>query len=328
MDRCIASVVIPTHNRRPLLAEAVASSLEQTCAAVEVIIVDDGSTDGTQDFVATRLDSAWPHTRVRYFRQDQAGASAARNRGMREARGDFVQFLDSDDLLHRTKIDRQIAALERNPGAPCCSCYGTMVEWVDGEPRGPGVRIGSHATDSRQLVLELCSRRVHGMSTPAPLWRRAFLLQRPGWREDIALGDDLEYYVRLLLNAQRVTFVPESLFVVRIHGGSRLSADRMTEASLASLLRARREIFAALQGAGHWDDRMQSAFLSAMRTYYANALKLGRLPTIQALEDWLELLAETPKRRHAVRGLILARRLLGREILLGAHRFMTRLPFG
>ena len=158
------------------------------------------------------------------------------------------------------------------------------------------------------------------MATPAPLWRREFLVQRPGWKEDIGLGDDLEYYVRLLVDVRRICFIDEPLFVVREHGGSRLSTDRMTEASLMSLIRTRRLICEVVQRAGHWDAQTQQAFLGTMRTTYANALEIGNPTAIRDLESWLWSLASTPKRRHGIRSLILSRQLLGRKFLLAAHR--------
>ncbi|MBQ8555580.1 MAG: glycosyltransferase [Clostridia bacterium] len=103
------SVIIPTYNRRALLLRAVDSVLRQTYADLECIIVDDGSTDGTAEAVR-RL----PDPRIRYVRQERnAGACAARNRGVDMARGAYIAFLDSDDVWHPDKLEKQLVLLER-----------------------------------------------------------------------------------------------------------------------------------------------------------------------------------------------------------------------
>lgn len=98
------SVVIPTYNRAEHVMGAVRSALDQSRPPAELIVVDDGSTDETPDLFAE------VEAPVRYVRQENAGVSAARNRGVREATGDWIAFLDSDDRWHPDKIERQLAA--------------------------------------------------------------------------------------------------------------------------------------------------------------------------------------------------------------------------
>lgn len=103
------SCVVPVYNGEAFLEEAVASALDQTRSPLEVILVDDGSTDATPE-VAARLGS-----RVRYVRQENAGPAAARNRGIELACGDLVSFLDADDLWHPEKLERQVARFAAQP---------------------------------------------------------------------------------------------------------------------------------------------------------------------------------------------------------------------
>jgi len=103
------SVVIPTHNRASLLARAIRSVLGQTYQNLEVIVVDDGSTDGTREVVRSFQDS-----RIDYlFCQKNQGSPAARNLGLRAARGPYVAFLDDDDEWDTRKLERQVRALEQ-----------------------------------------------------------------------------------------------------------------------------------------------------------------------------------------------------------------------
>lgn len=105
----LVSVVIPSYNRAYILDRAIESALSQTYPHVEVIVVDDGSTDDTEA-VAARYGS-----RIRYVRQANGGVSAARNRGFAESRGEFVALLDSDDGWLPWKLAAQVAILQRDP---------------------------------------------------------------------------------------------------------------------------------------------------------------------------------------------------------------------
>jgi glycosyltransferase involved in cell wall biosynthesis len=104
------SAIIPAYNAEPFLARAIESVLGQTCPPMELIVVDDGSTDGTGD-VARRFGD-----RVRFFHQENAGVSAARNLGIEKARGEWIAFLDADDWWEPERLAWQRAILEHRPG--------------------------------------------------------------------------------------------------------------------------------------------------------------------------------------------------------------------
>src|SRR5690242_14976762 len=101
------SVIIPTYNRARFVGEAVASALAQTLPPLEVIVVDDGSTDDTADVVARLNDP-----RVVYLRQENAGPATARNTGVEAARGDLIALLDSDDRWLPRKLELQVPLFE------------------------------------------------------------------------------------------------------------------------------------------------------------------------------------------------------------------------
>ena len=100
------SVLIPTYNRQAHVVRAVDSVLAQTAPVDEIIVIDDGSTDGTSEAIRRQYGP-----RVRVLQQENQGVSAARNYGIREARGEWIAFLDSDDFWLPTKIERQVEAL-------------------------------------------------------------------------------------------------------------------------------------------------------------------------------------------------------------------------
>ena len=105
------SIIIPTYNRASMLREAIQSVLDQTYSDFEVIVVDDGSTDETQEVVKAFSDS-----RIRYIFQENGGRSKARNRALSLAQGRYIAFLDSDDLFLAGKLEKQVAALDSEPG--------------------------------------------------------------------------------------------------------------------------------------------------------------------------------------------------------------------
>ena len=108
------SVIIPTYNRAALVCKAIDSVLEQTFSDYEILVIDDGSTDGTESAVAGYGQ------RVRYFWQENRGMSAARNRGIDLARGEYLALLDSDDLWMPFKLELMVAVLDRFPASWLC----------------------------------------------------------------------------------------------------------------------------------------------------------------------------------------------------------------
>ncbi len=110
----LVSVVIPTHDRRDFLLEAIESVQGQTYKPHEIIVVDDGSNDGTGQTIRERAPG------VRVIRQPHRGVSAARNRGIREARGDYIAFIDSDDLWLPRKLEMEMEVFLENPDALVC----------------------------------------------------------------------------------------------------------------------------------------------------------------------------------------------------------------
>jgi glycosyltransferase involved in cell wall biosynthesis len=121
MARPLVSTIIPTYNRANLIGDAVDCVLGQTYPNVEVIVVDDGSTDNTEEVLSKYGN------RIRVIRQTNAGPAAARNRGIRAAKGQIIAFLDSDDIWLPLKIEKQVELLMRtDKSVPCCLCNAIM----------------------------------------------------------------------------------------------------------------------------------------------------------------------------------------------------------
>lgn len=119
-NKGLVSVIIPVYNRTDLLREAVESAIAQTYRPIEIVIVDDGSTDDTNN-VAKEIEIRHKDI-VRVYRKENEGPGLAREYGRQRARGEYIQYLDSDDLIHPGKLAVQVAALEANPD--CGIAYG------------------------------------------------------------------------------------------------------------------------------------------------------------------------------------------------------------
>lgn len=124
------SVVIPVYNARDVIGETIETVLAQTWKDREIVVVDDGSSDGSGDIVRSFGE------RVRYVRQENGGVARARNRGIAESTGEYVALLDHDDLWHPTKLDRQVAVLD---GRPEVGMVVTDVAHLDREGKPMGV---------------------------------------------------------------------------------------------------------------------------------------------------------------------------------------------
>lgn len=227
------SVVIPTYNRLGYLMEALESVFRQSRPPDEVIVVDDGSTDGTEEAI-TELGH-----RVRYLRQRNAGPGAARNRGLRAVQGEWITFLDSDDLWMPDTVARQIEFCERNPGLDFV--FGLMALFdATSEASEPEILDRSvyaycqaHAADLRDL--HLCLLKTNPVPTSTVMFRRSAMERVGFFREDLRCAEDYDLWFRWALSA-RCGFVDRVLMRRRIHAANVIGDHAlMLESNLAVL---------------------------------------------------------------------------------------------
>lgn len=176
------SVVLPTFNRASFLRDAIASVFTQTRPPEELIIVDDGSTDGTPQLVNFYLNHPC-RPRVTYIRQSNRGPAAARNTGIAKSQCDVVAFLDDDDVWHPQKTERQLAVLQMRPDVALLGC-GT--DLVRGRENGKVIPIG---------VVDLLWR--NRLLTPSVMARRSVLVEAGGFAEDLRHAEDYELWLRI-----------------------------------------------------------------------------------------------------------------------------------
>lgn len=194
------SVVIPTFNRAHILGHAIASVLGQTHQDLELIVVDDGSVDETEPFIATFNDP-----RLRYVRQPQnRGVSAARNRGIAEARGEWLAFLDSDDIWLPQKLERQFAALV---GVDCAASYCAMLRMEGDMP----VRIPSQVNGINSGAAPWQSLLMDGLwFSQTWLVPKRVLLAAGPFDERMSIWEDWDLFLRIALQGP-IHHLPEVL---------------------------------------------------------------------------------------------------------------------
>ena len=210
----LVSTIIPVHNRVGMLREAVASVLAQTYRPIEIIVVNDGSTDDTA-CAADELAQRNPQE-VRVIHQSNTGPGLAREAGRLAAGGEFIQYLDSDDLLVPEKFERQVAGLRAHP--ECGVSYGkTRYRHADGRVEALAWK-GSGKKVETMFPSFLMSR---WWDTPTPLYRASVCDEAGPWT-DLKLEEDWEYDCRVASLGVRLHYCEEFLVEVRDHEAHRL----------------------------------------------------------------------------------------------------------
>jgi len=178
------SVIIPTHNRAGLLQEAIESVLAQDFTDYELIVVDDGSSDNTHQVIGPYAAS------LCYVYQENRGVSAARNRGISLAKGEFIAFLDSDDLWLKKKLSRQLAFFEANPFAQVC--YTEEVWYRHGRRVNPKLKHRKYSGWIFEQSLPLC------IVSPSSVMLRRETLDKVGlFDETLPVCEDYDMWLRL-----------------------------------------------------------------------------------------------------------------------------------
>jgi len=297
MKEPLVSVIIPNYNYGRFLEESIGSALNQTYPNVEVIVVDDGSTDDSVDVANSFND------RIRFISQENAGVSAARNRGIAESRGEVIAFLDSDDVWLPEKLEKQMRILEKDPDVGLVHCGYIEVD-SDGKP-------GQIHVDgmSGQVAIELLRYRrpvILGGGSAA-IVRRSIFDRIGGFDPNVSPAEDWEFYYRCA-RICKVGFVAEILMKYREHqSNAHLNIRRMEKAILGAFDKSFSEPTPELQSIRN---ACYGKIHSVLAGSYFRAGQYG---------DFL---------KHALRSLRLSPAILGRYVMFpfrsGARR-LTRI---
>lgn len=208
------SIIIPTYNRAAMVCDAIDSVLAQSYRDFEVLVVDDGSTDGTQEVLRERYGD-----RIRYFYQENQGRAAARNKGIRESEGKYLVFLDSDDWLLPNGLEIQVGFLDRHPEVDVvygdgyyCDAQGRRLQRIAEErPAIP--------EDGLLAVMVLHNLVV---ATHSAMVRRRTLelLGDPWFDESLRGTEDADLWLRVAAAGACFASHDEPICMYRLHGGN------------------------------------------------------------------------------------------------------------
>ncbi len=203
MNTPLVSILIPCHNAERWIEETLDSALNQTWSCTEIIVVDDGSSDRSREIL--KRDH---YEKIKVIEQENRGAGAARNRALDEAQGEFIQFLDADDLIAPDKIETQLQRLADAPrGQVASGPWGRFFTSVDETTFVPE----PVWTDLPPVDWVVSSWRQGGMmACHAWLTPRAVIERAGRWEETPSPIDDGEFFTRVVLNSTGVAFCPEA----------------------------------------------------------------------------------------------------------------------
>ena len=206
----LVTAIIPTYNRADLLRESLASVFSQTYKDIQIIVVDDGSTDDTHQVLDELAD------RVQSIRLGRGGTSIARNQGIQKAEGEYIAFLDSDDLWHPEKIEKHVAFASAHP--EMALTYTDALEFSD---RGPDRKSYVQKSPALNNPSNLFAAMIDEFALPltsATMIRKSFLKENDlRFPESIAIVEDLGLFLQILMAGGSFGYLPEQLTRRRMH---------------------------------------------------------------------------------------------------------------
>ena len=239
-EEILVSIIIPMYNAGLYIKETIESVLNQTWKNIEIIVVDDGSTDDSYEIVAQYVSES-----VHLYSQPNQGAPMARNRGFKEAHGDYIQYLDADDILSPNKIKKQLLALHNSGKNDIAVC--TFFQYIDGKKQKEWEslqRVNRNYENGMELQENLWKNYVPSYIPSCYLTPRHIIEKAGEWNETLTKNQDGEFFARVLRNVQRVVFIDEEYVLWRYlpdsisHSHSACKADSMVKSYIfiASLL--------------------------------------------------------------------------------------------
>lgn len=259
--KTLVSILIPAYNAEKTLAATLESALAQTWPTTETIVVDDGSKDGT-----ARVAEQFADRGVKLARTPNRGAAGARNHALELSQGDYIQWLDADDLLAPDKIEKQLAAMGPADG-PRVLLSGP---WAPFYYRTEGARFVENSLCRSQSpaewLLHKMGENLH-MQTGTWLTSRELSEIAGPWDPRMVVDDDGEYYCRVLKHATSVRFVPDARIYYRISPTNRVShiglSNKKKEAMLISM-----QLHVECLRSMVRDERANEACLNYLKTWY------------------------------------------------------------
>lgn len=259
----LVSILIPAYNAEEFIADAIRSAIAQTWQDKEIIVVDDGSTDGTAE-----VARGFASKNVVVVSKENQGAAAARNFAYQLSQGEYIQWLDADDLLAPDKIEKQFASLREGDGERTL----LSSSWANFYYRPKRARFIPSSLWQDLMPVEWLLRKLgegQYMQTATWLTSRELAEAAGPWDLRLHVDDDGEYFCRVLLASEGTRFCPEARVYYRVTPSSRVShigvSDKKKDAMLISM-RLQIQYLRSLEKSA----RVQKACLAYMQDLYVN----------------------------------------------------------
>ncbi|MFW5701013.1 MAG: glycosyltransferase family 2 protein [Cyclobacteriaceae bacterium] len=219
------SVIIPSYNSYAFIPQTLESVFNQSYQKLEVIVVDDGSIDKTLKIIQRYQD------RIQIIQQENMGACAARNKGFEHATGQFIQFLDADDLLSTNKIESQIKVLMENPDNITNGRWG---RFYSNDPYNEKIQWGPDASLQKDMdpVSWLCQN--HMSQTACWLTPRDLIEKAGVWDESLTQNQDGEFFSRVVSKSKKVIYTPEAKVYYRSNLPNSITRNTKNKVKIAS----------------------------------------------------------------------------------------------
>jgi glycosyltransferase involved in cell wall biosynthesis len=259
---CLVSVIIPCYNAERWVREAIQSCLDQTYRPIEIIVIDDGSTDGSLAVIKSFGDA------VRSETGPNRGGCAARNRGIALSRGRYIQFLDADDYILPQKIEHQVSHLEATGDD------GVYGDWLFQYHYNSDDSVSGNRFVKSDPPGDLITALLEGswwVASNALLWQREAVIHAKGWDEQLRIGQDFDFFVSMLLSDSKVSYLPGQSSVYRHYGSPRVSSKHQVYMTV-DFPRILSKAETALHAAGHllpkYKEAMAQHYLRIARACY------------------------------------------------------------
>ena len=318
----LISIIIPTYNRAHLIGETLDSVIAQTYINWECVVVDDGSTDYTAELLKFYSEK---DDRILFFHRPQdhsKGANSCRNYGFKKSKGDYIQWLDSDDLLIPEGLKIKISCIE-NSISNISICRTGVLTNHKSSSVGKIERISPHSN----LLLLYLSGKV-SINTPSVLWKR-YVVKDFEFDEDLSRAQELDFYFRIFQNSViKASFIDETLVLIRNHEDSLTGAyNRGDLNSILSELKVRRKTLTyVFENAEAKEDKFSSLniYLRGIRRLYKSYSIFIVMQELKKIETILPLKTSHLKWKYYLLTSLLFYKITGREFQLKTHLFQLK----
>ncbi len=278
----LVSIIIPTYNRAHIIGETLDSVLDQTYINWECIVVDDGSTDDTDALMQKYCKRDLRFRFLRRPKQRKRGGNAARNFGFENCRGEFVNFLDSDDLINSKKLEHQISILLKNKNCQVCLCEAEIFNEVKRYQKK------SKPLDEINFFEDYILRNID-MGTTQPLWRKSFLASAEKiYDENLLKAQDFDFLSRMSFRKDFSHCAIKEIFVyVRTGNSGRITDLKPTKNVLVSYLNAYYNTYLLLVG-GCKDEKLYKKYTNMFLGHILKAINAKYFTVVFSLLKKME----------------------------------------